>query len=318
MRLGETIYRLRTEKNLSQGDLADRLEVSRQSVSKWENDSAVPDLAKIVKLSEVFEVSLDELVKGEKLQQDSEAVQQRELIPAMEIPRQTDVNKGKTEVKTGFNNESDTKKSGSKGRMIAGTILLCMAFLVMLLVSLAGDVWAGVCCALPFLACGIVCFVFKKNVGLWCAWAIYLLVDIYLTFGTSISKAIVFQLSHWTTANIVSWMWILGLVILITVTVIRLGKMPFSSGKKGNIRLYAPWIALLVLQVLSRIWGGSLIRWYHPEHFIPILLYVLVSTLLSWARMFALTMGLVMVVRYVRGRKKDLPTGRSLKNKKIL
>ena len=63
MSLGETIYKLRIEKNLSQGDLAERLEVSRQSVSKWENDSAVPDLAKIVKLSEVFDVSIDELVK---------------------------------------------------------------------------------------------------------------------------------------------------------------------------------------------------------------------------------------------------------------
>ena len=36
MNLGENIYRLRTEKNMSQGDLADALEVSRQSVSKWE------------------------------------------------------------------------------------------------------------------------------------------------------------------------------------------------------------------------------------------------------------------------------------------
>ena len=37
MSLGETIYRLRTEKSLSQGDLAEMLEVSRQSISKWEN-----------------------------------------------------------------------------------------------------------------------------------------------------------------------------------------------------------------------------------------------------------------------------------------
>ena len=44
MNLGETIYRLRTERNLSQGDLADALDVSRQSVSKWENNSAVPEL----------------------------------------------------------------------------------------------------------------------------------------------------------------------------------------------------------------------------------------------------------------------------------
>ena len=56
MRLGETIYKLRTEKNLSQGDLAEMLDVSRQSISKWENNSAVPDLEKIIKLSEIFKV----------------------------------------------------------------------------------------------------------------------------------------------------------------------------------------------------------------------------------------------------------------------
>ena len=67
MSLGERIYKLRTKKNLSQGELAERLEVSRQSVSKWENNNAVPDLEKIIALSEIFEVSLDELVKGKKI-----------------------------------------------------------------------------------------------------------------------------------------------------------------------------------------------------------------------------------------------------------
>ena len=66
MNLGETIYKLRTEKQLSQGDLAEMLEVSRQSISKWENNSAVPELEKLIRLSEIFEVSLDELVKGEE------------------------------------------------------------------------------------------------------------------------------------------------------------------------------------------------------------------------------------------------------------
>ena len=61
MSLGETIYRLRTEKSLSQGDLAEMLDVSRQSISKWENNSAVPDLDKLLKLSELFELTLDEL-----------------------------------------------------------------------------------------------------------------------------------------------------------------------------------------------------------------------------------------------------------------
>lgn len=64
MNLGENIYRLRTEKNMSQGDLADALEVSRQSVSKWENNSAVPELDKVIRLSQIFEISIDELITG--------------------------------------------------------------------------------------------------------------------------------------------------------------------------------------------------------------------------------------------------------------
>ena len=65
MNIGENIYKLRTEKNMSQTDLANELDVSRQSVSKWENNSAVPDLERIVNMSRIFEVTLDELVFGE-------------------------------------------------------------------------------------------------------------------------------------------------------------------------------------------------------------------------------------------------------------
>ena len=61
MNLGENIYKLRTGKNMSQGDLADALEVSRQSVSKWENNTATPELDKLIKMSELFGVTLDEL-----------------------------------------------------------------------------------------------------------------------------------------------------------------------------------------------------------------------------------------------------------------
>lgn len=64
MNLGETIYRLRTERNMSQGDLADALEVSRQSVSKWENDSAVPELDKVIRLAQIFGTTIDELITG--------------------------------------------------------------------------------------------------------------------------------------------------------------------------------------------------------------------------------------------------------------
>ena len=65
MKLGNNIYLLRTRKGLSQGDLAEALDVSRQSVSKWETGGATPDLDKLLALCDLFGVTLDELVRGE-------------------------------------------------------------------------------------------------------------------------------------------------------------------------------------------------------------------------------------------------------------
>ena len=69
MTLAEKLLSLRTEKGMSQEDLAEQLGVSRQSVSKWETGQSVPDLDKIIKLADLFGVSVDELVReGERPQ----------------------------------------------------------------------------------------------------------------------------------------------------------------------------------------------------------------------------------------------------------
>lgn len=65
MDLANRIYKLRKAANLSQEQLAEHLDVSRQSVSKWEAGQSVPELDKIVLLSELFGVSADYLLKGE-------------------------------------------------------------------------------------------------------------------------------------------------------------------------------------------------------------------------------------------------------------
>ncbi|MFA7075992.1 MAG: helix-turn-helix transcriptional regulator [Candidatus Izemoplasmatales bacterium] len=57
------IYELRKLHNLSQEDLANKLNVSRQAVSKWENGTYMPDIVNLVKLSEIFNVSTDYLLK---------------------------------------------------------------------------------------------------------------------------------------------------------------------------------------------------------------------------------------------------------------
>lgn len=63
MTLGEKIYRLRTEQGMSQEIFGEALGVSRQSVSKWETDQSVPELDKIVAISEMFGASTDYLLK---------------------------------------------------------------------------------------------------------------------------------------------------------------------------------------------------------------------------------------------------------------
>lgn len=63
MTLSGKIYLLRTRRELSQEDLAAALGVSRQSVSKWETGQSVPDLDKIIRMADLFGVSVDELVR---------------------------------------------------------------------------------------------------------------------------------------------------------------------------------------------------------------------------------------------------------------
>ncbi len=66
MELGTQIRKYRNERTLSQEALAEKVYVSRQTVSNWENDKSYPDVNSLVLLSEVFEISLDQLIKVEE------------------------------------------------------------------------------------------------------------------------------------------------------------------------------------------------------------------------------------------------------------
>lgn len=63
--LSERIYKFRRENGLSQEQLAEKIGVSRQSISKWESGSSTPELEKLLALSECFNITLDELVREE-------------------------------------------------------------------------------------------------------------------------------------------------------------------------------------------------------------------------------------------------------------
>ena len=65
MELGNQIKKYRQEAQLSQEELANRVYVSRQTISNWENDKSYPDVNSLVLLSEIFQISLDKLIKGD-------------------------------------------------------------------------------------------------------------------------------------------------------------------------------------------------------------------------------------------------------------
>ena len=66
MSIGERITELRTQKNLSQGDLASALSVSRQAISKWENDQSSPDTIHLIQLADLLDTEVAYLATGVK------------------------------------------------------------------------------------------------------------------------------------------------------------------------------------------------------------------------------------------------------------
>lgn len=69
MTLGSRLKKVRVEKGFSQADVADFLNISRQSISRWETDKAYPDIDNLVELSKYYDVSVDELLTETKVLQ---------------------------------------------------------------------------------------------------------------------------------------------------------------------------------------------------------------------------------------------------------
>lgn len=95
MEFNNRLYHLRKQKGLSQEELANRLNVSRQTVSKWEIGDSTPDMEKLAAISDLFEISLDELVLGKEPNTDNTAASKSELINVLNEKVLTPANKKK-------------------------------------------------------------------------------------------------------------------------------------------------------------------------------------------------------------------------------
>ena len=280
------------------------LDVSRQSVSKWENNSAIPDLDKIVKLGAIFEVSLDELVNGE----------------VHNAPEADAAVNSVTDVHEKENADATAVTRKQAPRVVAGLILIGMAVLICVLLLAIGGGRAALELAFPFLLCGIICLIFKKNTVLWCMWGLFFCVESYLRDATGVSRGYaqlpiigikISGLGLNPISIVVAWiLWIL-LAVLIGFTVFLLSKKPFADGRKVSRTITVSWIVYAATVVF-----GILI----PRTSLFLLLFstkiiigdVAVSRyialkilfLIDYAKIAAFTVALVNSARAFRGRKK--------------
>ena len=153
MILADKITELRKKNGWSQEELADKLGVSRQSISKWESTQSIPDMNRILKMSEVFGVSTDLLLKD-----DMEIMDDRESIDTVETY-------GKAlAVSMEEAGEFLSFRSRSSGRIATG-VLLCILSPVLLIV-LSGLQAGGIISISEMTACAISLIVMLLMVGI--------------------------------------------------------------------------------------------------------------------------------------------------------
>ncbi len=122
--IGARILEYRKSENMSQEEFAKKIGVSRQAVSKWELDKAYPDLDKLMDICEMFNISIDELVHGNKVMLSDESE------PHNESESGNDAEEDRKQVIQRINMTSAGKLRGTHGllRLVVCTLLTLMLF----------------------------------------------------------------------------------------------------------------------------------------------------------------------------------------------
>ena len=144
MTLGERIAYYRGALGLSQGELAEKLGVSRQAVSKWETDAGLPDLDRLIALSGLYNITLDELVKGAAPSPAPVDGAQAAAFPPEASP-------------------AAAEKPASGGQKTVGYILLGVGLLCAVLALFLN--WALLIPAGYLLICAVLCLTLRRYAG---------------------------------------------------------------------------------------------------------------------------------------------------------
>lgn len=198
---GERIYKLRNRNNMSQGDLADKLDVSRQTVSKWENNMCMPEAEKLLQLSEIFRVSIDYILKGKTI------VEPEPVYVYVKDPDSENVSK---------HNERIVRK-------YVGIIIAIIGGLLSAWLALFGG-WLYIIFTGGLMLLGILFACNAKHPWLIFSWIVYIPTVIAMPFFSMFNPLAIFDLSlysnpsHWPVVIYAYAVWII-LALLVTFTI---------------------------------------------------------------------------------------------------
>lgn len=202
--MGERIYALRKQNNMSQGDLADRLEVSRQTVSKWENDSSLPELDKIIRLCELFKVSSDYVLRG--ITEDTESKEKEQTV----IKEKTVIIERHTDIKAVFS---------------TGLIINALFFLFISPKSFYIPLLFGAVAAVLLLC--------KKHPVYFSLWLVYVYINVFCSLTTAGGIDLIFDKSAYTA----EYAPLLAVSVLLWITLFALvgwGIRILNNKRKGD------------------------------------------------------------------------------------
>lgn len=226
MTLGDKIAKLRAEHRLSQGDLAEKMGVSRQSISKWETGTSIPDLDKLVTLSDLFDISLDALVKTQEPKEETNTQPSESSQLAAKY---------------------STKKIAGWILMGIGLLSVVLGVALNLLLTFLG---------LYLILCGAICLTIRKHPELVIGWGTFLPSAFLLPRFTSANMSMIFHpyvyqrgLGIQLVVSYAFWA-VLFLLIFITIKNTRIKRYPF---------LFCGWA------VFSQVYGFIPIVFHHTK-----------------------------------------------------
>lgn len=194
MSIGQRISKLRKDNGFSQEYVAEKLDVSRQAVSKWETDSSAPDTYNLIALAELFDVSVEYIAIGK--QED-----QQKIIPTEE-----------------------TKHNRISTSKIVGFVLLGAGLIALIFGLLLSEIL--ILLSVYLLIGGILCIAVRKKLWFVSMWTFLALTFLIISISTTQNLFIIFNpsvdqggLSMGMIVSYVFWLWLIG-AIAITITMV--------------------------------------------------------------------------------------------------